>query len=293
MTERQRLSRRSFLKLMGYAALDGLILSVGGGVYGTQVEPGWLDLVSLTLKLPRLGKAFDGLRMVQLSDIHMGGWMTRERFDHIVDVTLAEKPDVVVITGDFILGSTLIKDFTEIIADLRATLPRLAESVQTLAVMGNHDHRIFPQALTVRKMVQACGIVDLTNRVESLVRGGERLHFAGVDDILEGRPDMLYVLEQLPEDGAAIALVHEPDFADAMSVTGRFDLQLSGHSHGGQIALPLIGPIVLPPMGQKYIAGQYQIGEMIQYTTRGVGMTEPPVRINCRPEITALTLRAG
>ena len=100
------------------------------------------------------------------------------------------------------------------------------------------------------------------------------------------------VLAQLPADGAAMLLCHEPDFADISAATGRFDLQISGHTHGGQIVLPFIGPIHTPRYGHKYSLGMYQVGDMIQYTNRGVGMARLPVRFNCRPEITVFTLEA-
>ena len=98
------------------------------------------------------------------------------------------------------------------------------------------------------------------------------------------------VIEELKDESAAILLAHEPDFADLSSKTGRFDLQLSGHSHGGQVVVPFYGPLVLPYLGQKYPSGLYQVGEMLQYTNRGVGMIEPAVRFNCPPEITVFHL---
>jgi len=99
------------------------------------------------------------------------------------------------------------------------------------------------------------------------------------------------VLALLPDEGCAILLAHEPDYADISAPTGRFDLQLSGHSHGGQVILPFIGPPILPSYSHKYPVGQYQVGSMIQYTNRGLGTVAPMVRFNCRPEITVFTLR--
>jgi predicted MPP superfamily phosphohydrolase len=97
------------------------------------------------------------------------------------------------------------------------------------------------------------------------------------------------VVRKIPEQGAAILLVHEPDFADVAAKAQRFDLQLSGHSHGGQVRLPWLGALRLPPLGRKYSCGLYRVGEMWQYTTRGLGMKPPQVRLNCRPEITMIT----
>jgi predicted MPP superfamily phosphohydrolase len=103
--------------------------------------------------------------------------------------------------------------------------------------------------------------------------------------------DRLYLLmKSLPQDGAAILLAHEPDFADVAAATQRFDLQISGHSHGGQIVLPIIGPPMLPEFGRKYPSGLYNINNMLLYTNRGVGVTTVNARFNCRPEITIFTL---
>lgn len=157
-----------------------------------------------------------------------------------------------------------------------------------VAVLGNHDH--WTNAAAIRDVLRDSGIIDLNNDIYTLEKEGALLHLAGVDDIWENKHRLDVVLEKLPESGAAILLAHEPDFADESAATGRFDLQLSGHSHGGQIRLPLLGAPVLPALGQKYPSGQYQVGSMIQYTNRGLGMVFPTVRFNCRPEITLLTL---
>ena len=127
----------------------------------------------------------------------------------------------------------------------------------------------------------------------TLRREEAQLHIAGVDSLWYDKADLNPVLQQLPEEGAALLLAHEPDFADISAKTGRFDLQLSGHSHGGQIILPLVGPPWLPRHGRNYPLGQYQVGDMIQYTNRGIGMVIPTVRFNCRPEISVFTLRAA
>jgi predicted MPP superfamily phosphohydrolase len=123
-------------------------------------------------------------------------------------------------------------------------------------------------------------------------RNGELLHFCGIDDHWERKDRLDLVLEDTPDEGAAILLAHEPDFADISVKSMRFDLQLSGHSHGGQVVLPFIGPPVLPLYGRKYPLGLYNIDPMYLYTNRGLGMVHPQVRFNCRPEITTFTLSA-
>ena len=114
-----------------------------------------------------------------------------------------------------------------------------------------------------------------------------------MDDHWVGADRLDLVLERLVPNAPAILLAHEPDFADSSAATGRFALQLSGHSHGGQISLPGLGPPLLPFLGQRYPRGRYQVGSMVQYTNRGVGMIRPYGRLNCRPEITLIGLRAS
>jgi predicted MPP superfamily phosphohydrolase len=139
-------------------------------------------------------------------------------------------------------------------------------------------------------MLADSDIIDLSNRHITLQRGAASLSIAGVDDVLEEQDDLNTVLHNLPQSGAAIVLAHEPEFADESAAAQRFDLQLSGHSHGGQIRLPFLGPLFLPKLGEKYHTGLYQIGGMWQYTNRGIGMVKLKARFNCRPEITLLTL---
>jgi predicted MPP superfamily phosphohydrolase len=285
MIDLQRpLTRRQLLKRAGLLAL-GTVVVGSGWEYTTGIEPDWLDIQPVTLTLPRLAPAFDGYQVVQFSDIHMSSWMTRARLADVVGVVNAQGADLIALTGDFVsnLSDAIAQDLIDVLGTLRAP-------DGTVAVLGNHDH--WTDAAVIHRVIQESGMVDLTNTVHTLDRGGVPLHLAGVDDIWEQHDRLDDVLGQLPQDGAAILLAHEPDFADTSAATGRFDLELSGHSHGGQVIIPFVGPPHLPYLGRKYPLGRYQVGRMIQYTNRGVGMIPPRVRFNCRPEITVFTLRA-
>ena len=288
MKKEIRFTRRGFLKLLGAAALDFFLLAIGGAGYGFLIEPNRFSVETVRLKLPRLSRRFSGFRVAQISDIHMGGWMNPQRLQRVADLVLAQKPDVLLITGDFLIGYDFNHASRQALEDLIIGLSPLTNSVPTFAVLGNHDYWINSKA--VRGMLRTAGITDLTNRVCTLTRDGEHLHLCGVDDVWDGDVRLDDVLAQLDGDGAAILMAHEPDFADISAATGRFDLQLSGHSHGGQIVLPLLGPPRLPYLGRKYPSGLYKIREMLQYTNRGVGMARLPIRINCPPEITLFVL---
>ena len=291
MKNQMRFTRRGFLKLMGAAALDLFLLAVGGAAYGYLVEPNQFKVEIVRLKLRRLSRQFSGLRVAQISDIHMGGWMNPERLQRVNDLVLAQNPDVLLITGDFLIGYDFNHAARQALEDLIVGLSPLAGSIPTFAVLGNHDYWINSKA--VRGMLRAAGITDLTNRVFTLTRDREYLHLCGVDDVWNGDVRLDQVMDQLNRGGSAILLAHEPDFADISAATGRFDLQLSGHSHGGQIVLPFLGAPRLPYLGRKYPSGLYQVGEMIQYTNRGVGMARLPIRINCPPEITLFVLESA
>lgn len=272
-------------------------LSVGGtGAlgfgYAWGVEPGWVDVERVEVGLPRLDGAFDGYRIVQVSDVHADGWMTPGRLSDAVRLVNGERPDLVAFTGDLVTSD----DFAD--ASFASVAPRLVGALRgirardgAVAVLGNHDH--WTDARSVRRVLRDGNLEDVGNGFVSVRRGSAALHVAGVDDVMEGMDRLGAVLDALPGGGAAVLLAHEPDFADTSAESGRFDLQISGHSHGGQVDVPLLGPPVLPPFARKYPVGLYEVGEMSQYTNRGLGVIEPRVRFGCRPEITTFVLRAG
>src|SRR5512145_1453487 len=285
MTPRQKLTRRDFLKLLWNSFVGSALLSAGGVGYGALVEPGLFSVEPVELKLKRLPVSFSGLRIAQISDIHMGGWMNLERFQQVADLIAAEKPDVLLITGDFLLGNHLPDELLrKAIDDLTAVLSPLAEAVPSFAVLGNHDYWVDPAM--VRKMLAASNVMELLNTAFPLTRGSDKLYLCGVDDVWEGTVRLNDILARLDGDSPAILLAHEPDYADTSAATGRFDLQISGHTHGGQVAIPWLGPPVLPYLGQKYPSGLYKVQDMFQYTNRGVGMSRLALRFNCPPEIT-------
>ena len=265
------------------------VLLLGGLVYVRKVEPEDVEVVPVSLVLPRLDARFEGYRIAQISDLHADSWMTPGRVLGLVKLVNEQEPDLVAITGDFASYSrfrSLIRHASALAAPLR----RLRVPDGVVAVFGNHDHKT--DAQVVRGVLAASGVTELHNTVQILRRGGAVLHLCGIDDVREGTPDLDRALQDLPEEGAAILLIHEPDFADESAATGRFDLQLSGHSHGGQVGLPLLRYLFLPKLSRKYPYGLYRVGGMFLYTNRGLG-AHPRFRFNCRPEITVITLRSS
>ncbi len=286
MQTSERLSRLQARGGLGKAAAAAALLGAGGLFYAREVETRRVEIVRLTVTLPRLAPEFDGYRLVQIGDIHLDDWTRPRRLNRIMERVNEQRPDLVAIMGDFASYSARRLDAGVLVGALR----RLSARDGVLAILGNHDY--LTDVGLVRRCVREGGVKGLLNEVRTLQRGEARLHVAGIDDVMEGRSRLDLVLGRLPESGAAILLAHEPDFADVASATGRFDLQLSGHSHGGQVRLPLFTRLVLPPFSQRYPGGLHQVGEMALYTNRGLGTVHARLRFLCRPEITVLTLRS-
>ncbi len=255
-------------------------------LYAHFIEPNWIEIRTVELNLPHLATEFNGYKIVQLSDIHVDKQMKKQYLNHLFGLVNKQKPDLIALTGDYVTHG-----YEKFIPNL-ATLSQLKPKDKTVAVLGNHDYSSKTHTQKIKQILQETNILNLDNTVYSLKRGNAMLHIGGVDDVWKQKDRLDLVLQQLPETGAAILLAHEPDFADVSAATGRFDLQLSGHSHGGQICFPFFKPPILPILGSKYYRGLYKVGNMLEYTNRGVGFTHLHLRFNSRPEITVFTLVA-
>lgn len=248
-----------------------------------QFEPSAFQIEQVSVTIPDLSPAFNGYKIASIADIHLGQWITPARLDGVVGLINQQHPDLVAIIGDL-----FSYEVGRLSGAMVASLNRLRPKDLSVAVLGNHDHWV--GEATVRQILRRSHVVDLSNDVHTLHRGGSALHVAGVDSVTLHKHRLDAVLAKLPPSGPAILLAHEPDFADVSATSGRFSLQISGHSHGGQLILPGIGTLVRGPNAKKYPLGRYRIGEMVQYTTRGLGTNVFWIRINCPPEITVFTL---
>jgi uncharacterized protein len=276
--------RKLILVTLDTLMAAGLLVGTSLLAYAARVEPKWVEITRLTLPLPGLPHQFKGYRIVHISDIHAGKWLPTSRLDEALRLVNREAPDLVAITGDFVTYT-----YPEAPTDIVPTLRHLRARDGVAAVLGNHDYWGLGSDL-IRHTIAEAGMIDLNNAVHTIERDGALLHLAGVDSARERMARLDVTLRKLPKDGPSILLAHEPDFADISAATGRFSMQLSGHSHGGQVVLPLLGPPRLPPMGKKYPAGLYNVHGMHLYTNRGLGVVGLPLRFLCRPEITVITL---
>jgi hypothetical protein len=173
----------------------------------------------------------------------------------------------------------------EILSSLKARIGKFA-------VLGNHDH--YSSAGRMTRALRQAGLTVLVDEKESLEKRGEKLWLFGVDDLLEGDTDLVKLYRDCPADEMRLTLAHNPDFLDKYIETQQHtDFMLSGHTHGGQIRLPLLGAPHMKLLGHEYVMGLVQKGAMQLYTTRGIGTVGLPVRFLCPPEIVLYTLRRG
>jgi len=287
---KQTSSRRDFLKA-GAFGVAGLAL------YSGEVERHWIDVSTHEAVLAGLPADFDGLRIVQLSDIHMDEYTEAFFLRRVIEKINDLKPDVVLLTGDFVTSSKHSNAGALKAAwDCAGILKGLACKAN-YAILGNHD--INAGAEGVIEAIQSCGIQFLRNSCLPLERGRGRMWIAGLDDSLEGSPNLdATVPAQIRKlrDEPVVLMCHEPDYAVNIQThpAGQaVGLMVSGHTHGGQIRLPLMGALALPPMGRRFIEGWFQLNQMKLYVNRGIGTIGVPFRLDCPPEITLFTLRAA
>jgi uncharacterized protein len=281
-------TRRRFLKIA--AAAGALAI----GADATVLEPNHPRLVRVDISLARLPQEFDGFTIIQLSDFHFDPHFSIIPIRKSVQITNALKPDLIVLTGDFVSAPAIESALRNKRAALQAdpcseVLKDLRAPHGVWAVLGNHD--AFSDPVHVTQAINAAGIEVLANTSIPIERNGRRIWLAGVTDVLARHADLDAALKGISADDPVVLLAHEPDFADH---TAKYpvDLQLSGHSHGGQIRLPLIGAVYLPKLGRKYPIGLRTIDRLSLYTNVGIGTLYVPVRWNCAPEVTLITLRS-
>jgi len=278
------LTRRRFILGSGLTA-------AGLALYAGEIARHEIDLVENTVPIANLPSSFHGFRIVQLSDIHLDEFTEPFFLEHVVHRINALSPDLVLVTGDFVTRGSLTFLDSRHAAHRSAEILSTLKAPQTYAILGNHDVAV--SSSLVIGALRSQKIPVLVNEHIALERGGSRIWLCGTDDAVASRPDLDLTIPENP-DGPVILMAHEPDYADKVvqHPRGKFvDLMLSGHSHGGQVRIPFYGPLILPPMGQKYVMGRFQFGRMQLYVNRGIGAVGVPFRFDCAPELTIHTLQ--
>lgn len=273
-------NRRNALKLIAAGALVSL-------VDARWIEPGYLSVTKKDVRCKSLPPGLDGLRVAVLADFHYRPGQGETLIEKVVARVNLEKPDIVALVGDYMNGDP------KVIAPLLERLRSMRANHGIFGVMGNHDGWAGDRD-TIRRQFEKSGISFLINGHSLLSVRGEKLAVAGTDYVWLGKPDPERTLRGIVAGTPVLALVHEPDYFDTMATQREIQLQVSGHTHGGQCRVPFIGyaPKV-PKYGEKYIYGSYQNGSSNLFVSRGVGMTGPQMRFACPPELAILTLRSS
>jgi uncharacterized protein len=277
------MTRRDFLKIARNTALGS---ALAGGLttagYAALFEPNRLKINQTRVQINRLPTGLDGLRIVLMSDFHLYPFTSANLIREAIHQAGTLNPDLVLLAGDFVYSEAEAAD------ELSPMLAQLNPKLGLFAVLGNHDHVKGPAI--VRHALERSGIKVLTNRGVTLSVGSSSFYLAGVESMAVGVPNVRAAFAAYRNDGPTLVLAHEPDTIDYYSRKVPIDLQLSGHSHGGQIRLPFVGPVILPMWGRRYPRGLYRVRDSQLFTSQGIGMVDLPVRVNCPPEIAEITL---
>ena len=282
-------TRRTFLRRSLGSVLTLLGLSSGGFLYANRIEPSLLDIQELQIKHPLIPKSFDGIKLVQFSDTHLGFQYNLHQFTKLVKKINSLQPDIILFTGDLMDEPN---QYTEI-NRLMPILKSLHAPLGKYCIFGNHDHGGYGSDIYRNIMVNSDFSVLLNESAPVKMSDGSIIYLLGIDDAMLGNPNLPLALKNVPNNTFNILLSHAPDLAETAAQYPVY-WQLSGHSHGGQIKIPLLGALVTPPFGQLYPEGLYSVGDdshLSLYVNRGIGTTRLPFRFLSKPELTIFTLR--
>jgi predicted MPP superfamily phosphohydrolase len=278
------LTRRDFIA--GFIACTSTL-----SVYANDFSRHDLEIAERTFHLRNLPPAFDGFRIVQFSDIHLEQFTEDFFLREVIRRVNALNADLLLITGDYISRGPRSIDFSFAAAGHCAALLSTLTCPLRFGILGNHDAWVGSRI--IRDHMENNGLPLLVNQFLRIERNGEHIFLAGLDDCFSGFPNLSLALPAKP-DAPVILMVHEPDFANDIIAHPRgrlVDLMLAGHTHGGQIRIPGLRPLALPPKGRIYPEGHFHVGNSQLYVNRGIGTVGVPFRFNCPPEITVATLR--
>lgn len=260
-------------------------------VDGLLIEPNRPQVVRREIALRRWPARMDEFTIALLSDFHYDPYFSVHPLRASIGMVNDLRPDLIVLTGDFVSVPFVDSRAKAAAADAEPCAQLLRQMQAPLglwAVLGNHDALTDPIHIT--NVLRTAGINVLADQSVPVEKNGGRFWLSGVKDVIAGNPDLGVALQNVSPDEATILLAHEPDYADSVA-RHPVDLQLSGHSHGGQIRLPFLPPLWLPELARKYVWGLYKIGDLTLYTNPGLGTVGIPVRLDCPPEVTLITLR--
>jgi hypothetical protein len=288
MGEAKGLSRKQFMRA-GFYGIGGL--GVGKGFYNTGSSN--IEQVNVDIKIKNLPPSFHGYKIAHMSDFHSSMLVPGDLLSEAVDVAMSAKPDMIALTGDFltVILNMYHPRYVDRLADAFASM---SAPSGIFAVMGNHDIGCGNEAMAKleKALSEMAGVQWLRNKNVEIKKGDGVIDLIGTDDYWAQSLSLRKSYVGLEKGRVRVMLSHNPDINELVTATGkRIDLILSGHTHGGQIIIPLLGaPHVPSNHGLKYLAGLVKDGERQTYVTRGVGHVIVPIRFNCPPEVTIITL---
>jgi uncharacterized protein len=285
----EQITRRTFIKRAVGTVLTAAGLGTGGYFYAREVEPRMLDITRHTIKNAVLPSGFDGVRIIQFSDTHIGFQYKMEQLEQLISQINDLNPDMIVFTGDLLDDPRHFTQKNKLIS----MLSNLDAPLGKYAVYGNHDHGGYGSDLYKQIMEQSGFSLLLNTSANIKLLDGSSIWIAGIDDAMLGKPDLNASMDNIPSNSYTILLSHAPDKADE-AADHQIQLQLSGHSHGGQIQIPFYGPLVTPPFAENYVEGFYTAGRnnsLTLYVNRGLGTTRLPFRFLSQPELAIFTLK--
>ncbi len=275
----KRITRRSAFGILGIA--------VPSAIWATGIEPNLLSITRKELTLPHWPQALDGFRVAQLTDLHFRPGYDDALIAKACKKLADEKPDLITLTGDFV-----IRDPSSL-PELFRALKGISAQHGVIASPGNHD-RWHCSTSQLRKEIEGAGFTYLQNQGSKIHIKGENIFINGLDSIWAGRPDPRKAWQSRLKGEPVIALVHEPDPFAELHLSQPLDLQLSGHTHGGQCRVPFThySPAQVN-FGRKFIYGHFEMNRSQLFVSRGLGTVGPRVRFACSPELAILTLRSS
>ncbi|RDW17983.1 metallophosphoesterase [Oceanobacillus chungangensis] len=281
------MNRRTFIK-KGLGSIVGLVgLSSGTYYYARNIEPNMLHIQQETIFSNKFSAAFNNFRIVQFSDTHAGFHYSMEDINALMQQINALKPDLIVFTGDLVDAPNQYNWYPNLIEALTSINAEYGK----YWIYGNHDHGGYGTDI-IHDVMERSNFTLLKNSHVAIQKENDRIIIAGIDDMMLGNPNIQQALHSANPELFIILLAHAPDYADT-TVKYPVDIQLSGHSHGGQVRFPFIGHLYTPAYAEKFVQGKYSLknDKLIVYVNKGIGTTRLPYRFLCKPELHVYTLQ--
>lgn len=282
-----KMNRRTFIKRSIGSLLTFIGLSGGTYYYSKEIETHLLKVTEETISSPKIDPIFNNFKVIQFSDTHIGFHYSLNQLKELARKINALNPDLIVFTGDLVDEPNNYhwgQELNNILLSMQATYGKYW-------IYGNHDHGGYGTDIVYEVMEQS-GFNLLQNSHAIITKDNSHFTLAGVDDVMLGNPDLTEALNEANPNLFTLLLAHEPDYADT-AAKFPIDVQLSGHSHGGQVRFPFIGDLYTPLLAEKYVQGKYYLNDdkFKLFVNSGIGTTRLPYRFLCKPELHVYTLQ--